>query len=125
MNIITTISIITTTTTSCINNCSSNYTNYYNGTECVPKRNYLDLCNETFECQDYSPVNLVCRIGSYGFPQCVCNASYYWENCTGRCFMSKKVCCLSSFFPCVTTYNNLMLAFPSMYAIRQLYKQRM
>ena len=103
--------------------CLCNYTDYYDGSRCQPKRTYLDPCNYTYFCKDYDPVNLVCRIGPAGSLQCVCNISAYWENCTQRCVTAKKVPTIT-----LSVRSGIRLFFldlRAMYSVRQLYEQRM
>jgi hypothetical protein len=73
--------------------CGCNYTDYWDGSRCQPKRNYTDPCNGTYECRDYSPVDLICIFGTTVPPvlQCLCNATSYWEQCVQACIVSKKV----------------------------------
>ena len=98
---------------SCVSGvCICNITDYWDGSRCQSKRNYLDPCNYTYFCKDYNPINLICATGPSGSMQCVCNSSAYWENCTQRCVISKKVrpytSLLSEEVPLVysSTYNH-------------------
>lgn len=82
---------------SCVNGtCKCAYTDYWDGNRCQPKRNYTDPCtgsSTTYECRDFSPVNLICRLGDTVPPayQCLCNTTSYWELCNQRCVVAKKV----------------------------------
>lgn len=79
---------------SCDNNtqlCVCNTTDYWSGTSCQPKRNYLEPCNFTYHCKDYAPVNLTCKNTTSGSFQCVCNGSEFWNNCSQECTVSKAV----------------------------------
>ena len=73
--------------------CGCVLIDYWDGTRCQPKRNYTDPCSTTTQCRDFNPVNLICRFGTTVPPvlQCLCNSTSYWEDCTQRCTVSKKV----------------------------------
>jgi hypothetical protein len=78
----------------CYNNtCRCSYDAYWDGTRCQPKRNYTDPCDNTTECRDFAPVDLICRAGpsASGALQCLCNITSYWEACLQACTTSKKV----------------------------------
>ena len=73
--------------------CGCDYVDYWDGSRCQAKRNYTEPCATTTQCRDFSPVNLVCRLGT-AIPislQCLCNATSFWEECSQRCVTSKKV----------------------------------
>jgi hypothetical protein len=73
--------------------CGCSYIDYFDGSRCQPKRNYTDPCAATYECRDYSPVDLVCRDGSSIPPelQCLCNITSFWDTCLQACVTSKTV----------------------------------
>lgn len=71
--------------------CRCNISDYWDGARCQLKRTYLDPCATKNQCQDYNPIDLVCRMGPSSVLQCVCNPTAYWENCTQRCTTSKGV----------------------------------
>jgi hypothetical protein len=73
--------------------CGCSYINYWDGTRCQVKRNYTDPCNYTYECRDFNPVDLICRLGSSVPPeyQCLCNSTAYWDSCLQACVTSKLV----------------------------------
>ncbi|CAF1137521.1 unnamed protein product [Rotaria sordida] len=72
--------------------CGCYYTDYWDGSRCQPKRNYADPCSNTYQCRDFSPVNLICRYGTTSpvALQCLCNTTSYWEECVQACLISKK-----------------------------------
>jgi hypothetical protein len=73
--------------------CLCATTDYWDGSRCQPKRNYTDPCNGTYQCRDYSPVDLVCIYGTTVPPalQCLCNATSFWDQCQQACITTKKV----------------------------------
>ena len=73
--------------------CECSYVDYWDGSRCQAKRNYTDNCNYTYQCRDFSPVNLVCILGTTSPPvfQCLCNATSFWEVCQQACVTSKYV----------------------------------
>jgi hypothetical protein len=73
--------------------CGCNYTDYWDGSRCQAKRNYTDLCAGTYQCRDFSPVNLTCRLGTTATPvlQCLCNITSFWDACLQACVTSKEV----------------------------------
>jgi hypothetical protein len=73
--------------------CGCDYTAYWDGNLCQLKRNYTDLCVNTTECRDFSPVDLICRYGTSVPPalQCLCATNAYWDACLQACVTSKYV----------------------------------
>ncbi|UJR24316.1 hypothetical protein I4U23_027283 [Adineta vaga] len=77
----------------CMNGtCLCNYDLYWDGNVCQDKRNWTVGCTNTYECRDFSPVNLVCTETSpgSGMKACLCNDSAYWEKCTQTCLIAKN-----------------------------------
>jgi len=73
--------------------CGCSYVDYWDGNRCQVKRNYTDPCDNTTECRDFNPVDLICRLGS-SVPQilqCLCNTTAFWEQCQQACVISKGV----------------------------------
>ncbi|CAF1277377.1 unnamed protein product [Adineta ricciae] len=69
--------------------CLCNYDMYWDGNVCQDKRNHSVGCTNTYECRDFSPVNLICTTTSTGLQACLCNISSYWEPCTATCLIAK------------------------------------
>jgi hypothetical protein len=73
--------------------CGCSYIDYWDGSRCQVKRNYTDPCDNTTECRDFNPVDLICRLGSTNpaVLQCLCNITSYWDDCLQACVTTKEV----------------------------------
>ncbi|UJR31360.1 hypothetical protein I4U23_018854 [Adineta vaga] len=72
--------------------CKCEYIDYWDGSRCQAKRNYTNPCDNTTQCRDFSPVDLICRPGptASNALQCLCSLTSYWEDCLQACVVSKK-----------------------------------
>ena len=73
--------------------CGCSSIDYWDGSRCQTKKNYTIACNNTYECRDFSPVNLICTFVLTSPPgyRCDCNATSNWDQCLQQCVTSKKV----------------------------------